>query len=216
MEPEAIQEILGEYIPAGELDTVLLHRVQVHLGLLLRWNLKMNLTAVRTAPEMLRRHFGESLFAAQALLARDTASAVMDVGSGAGFPGLPLLYWAPGIRLTLIEGHGKKATFLRELERSLDLPALRVLNGRAEDVAAQAELVTMRAVERFETVLPVALRLVAPGGRLGLLIGEAQQAAAERLLPSGSVIDMLPAPGSKRRVLLTWRAPETFHVEHQD
>jgi 16S rRNA (guanine527-N7)-methyltransferase len=207
MEAAALRELLAPYVPANELDDRLIACVQGHLELLLRWNQKMNLTAVRTEEEMVRRHFGESLFAARRLVGRDAKIEAFDVGSGAGFPGLPLKYWAPGLRVSLIEGHGKKATFLREVGRALALEGLTVINSRAEAVSARAELVTLRAVEKFEAVLPAALGLVAPGGRLALLIGEGQRAAAEALLPVGTV-EVFETPASERRIVLV------FHVEH--
>jgi len=104
---------------------------------------------------------------------------VLDLGSGAGFPALPLKLWAPNINLTLIESNQKKATFLREVARTLTLTDINVIADRAETVAAtpgfpKADVVTLRAVERFETILPQAVTFLAPKGRLALLIGAAQ------------------------------------------
>jgi 16S rRNA (guanine527-N7)-methyltransferase len=211
---DLLRQWLAPYISSEELDEVLLASVGVHLDLLLRWNQRMNLTAVRTPEEMVRRHFGESLFAARHLLARDAELEVIDVGSGAGFPGLPLKFWAPGVRLALVEGHGKKATFLREVGRALGLTGFEVLNQRAEGIARRAPLVTMRAVERFERSLPAAARLVAPGGRLALLIGEGQRDEALAALPAGES-EVVELPESQRRILFTWSPAGAFHVEHQ-
>ena len=104
---------------------------------------------------------------------------VLDIGSGAGFPGLPLKLWAPQIHLTLIESNHKKATFLREVARALTLTDINVITGRAETVAArphppQAEVVTLRAVEGFAAILPQALSFLSPSGTLALLIGASQ------------------------------------------
>jgi 16S rRNA (guanine527-N7)-methyltransferase len=131
---------------------------------------------------MLTRHFGESLFAAQELLQRESTIDVIDLGSGAGFPGLPLKLWAPGIRLTLIESQNKKATFLREVVRALGLRDVEVFCGRGESCAKKADLVTMRAVEKFEDALRVAGGLVNEAGRLGILIGFAQSEKAKKIL----------------------------------
>src|SRR6202044_2663221 len=87
---------------------------------------------------------------------------VADIGSGAGFPGVPIKLWAPNIALTLIESNHKKATFLREVARSLTLTNVNILNVRAEEVAQRFDLVTLRAVERFADTLPDAARLLAP------------------------------------------------------
>jgi 16S rRNA (guanine527-N7)-methyltransferase len=129
-------------------------------------------------------------------------SSAIDIGSGAGFPGLPLKIWSPSLRLTLIESNGRKATFLREVSRALQLAGVEIVSKRAEGVEAQAELITVRAVERFESVLPVAERLVSPSGRLGLLIGSAQQEIAKKLLPRLKWQDSLAIPLSQNRVLL--------------
>ncbi len=162
----------------------------------------MNLTAVRKPEEIVTRHFGESLFAAVHLLAEGAPETrVIDVGSGAGFPGLPLKIYAPAIRLTLIESHQRKAAFLREVIRGLKLHGAEVFAGRAEDFAGSADLVTMRAVERFERALAAAARLVAPGGRLGLLVGVRQVAAARNAQPTLAWNQVLAIPESDGRVL---------------
>ncbi|MDR3763354.1 MAG: 16S rRNA (guanine(527)-N(7))-methyltransferase RsmG [Acidobacteriota bacterium] len=200
-----MRELLAPYLPPDALDDPLVARILAHLDLLVRWNQHMNLTALRNEEEMVTRHFGESLFAAAQLFSRDATGSLFDVGSGAGFPGLPMKFWAPGLEVTLIEAHGKKATFLREVSRAVNLPGLTVLNSRAEDVQAQAATVTLRAVEKFEAVLPLAHRLIAPGGKLAILIGDAQREKALELLPEGAS-SFLPLPGSESRILLRWRA----------
>ena len=158
-----------------------LSQVSVYLDLLLRWNQRINLTAVRDAEQIVTRHFGESLFAAH-LAASPNPKRLVDVGSGAGFPGLPIKIWMPHLHVTLIESNHKKATFLREVIRALGLTEIDVFAGRAEDYpAASADPVTLRAVERFESVLPTAARLVAPGGRLLLMIGRDQVPSSNRM-----------------------------------
>ncbi len=204
MEASALRDLLAPFIPAADLDDPLLASISIHLDLLTRWNQHMNLTALRSPQEMVVRHFGESLFAARALLSRNAQQELFDLGSGAGFPGLPIKYWAPRLQLTLIESHGKKATFLREVGRSLQLSAFSVLNVRAESLSQHASLVTMRAVEKFEHALAAASRLVAPGGRLAILIGEAQRERALSLLPEGES-STLALPSSEQRILLTWK-----------
>jgi len=109
----------------------------------------------------------------------------VDIGSGAGFPGLPIKLLLPEIRLTLVESQNKKATFLREVIRTLGLHNAEVYCGRAENWGRTTRIVTLRAVEKFEDVVPVAARLVAPDGTLALLIGESQTRAATDLLGLG-------------------------------
>ena len=186
METARIAELLAPFTGGETLPPRLLEALQRYLDLLLRWNARVNLTAVRDPEKIVTRHFGESLFAARVLLrGRDAAAAastLVDVGSGAGFPGVPMKLFAPQLGLTLIEAHNKRAVFLREVVRSLGLDRAEVFGGRAEHWAKTADLVTLRAVEQFERALPVAAKLVAEGGRLGLLIGAGQVLTAQEVL----------------------------------
>jgi 16S rRNA (guanine527-N7)-methyltransferase len=193
-----------------------LERISTYIDLLLRWNQKLNLTSVRDPESIVTRHFGESIFAVQNLFAaspdapQSAGVRSVDVGSGAGFPGLPIKICLPDLAVTLIESNHKKATFLREVIRSLTLTDIDVFTGRAEVFPAHsAELVTLRAVERFETVLPAAARLVRFPGRIGLLIGQSQVSRVAALLPHFSWSDPLPIPGSAARVLLVGDSQDT-------
>ena len=106
METARIAELLAPFSGGERLAPRLLEALQRYLDLLLRWNARVNLTAVRDPEKIVTRHFGESLFAARVLLrGRDgaAASTLVDVGSGAGFPGVPMKLFAPQLRLTLIE-----------------------------------------------------------------------------------------------------------------
>jgi 16S rRNA (guanine527-N7)-methyltransferase len=134
-----------------------------------------------------------------------TAPRVLDIGSGAGFPALPLKLWAPHIHLTLVESNHKKATFLREVARALTLTNINVITDRAEVLAARpdfprTEVVTLRAVEHFAAILPQAVTLLAPRATLALLIGAAQ-------IPYLMTLTALkwhppiPVPQSRARVL---------------
>jgi 16S rRNA (guanine527-N7)-methyltransferase len=187
----------------GDLSAAQLASISTYIDILRRWNARLNLTAVRGEENIVTRHFGESLLAARRLFpsARESAR-VADLGSGAGFPGLPLKIWAPSLHLTLIESNHKKATFLREATRALALSGVEVFDQRAEQFpAASADVVTLRAVERFERVLPVAARLLAANGRLALLIGRDQLSRLPALLPSFHFSELVPIPWSESRVL---------------
>jgi 16S rRNA (guanine(527)-N(7))-methyltransferase RsmG len=110
---------------------------------------------------------------------KPSALHVLDIGSGAGFPALPLKIWVPQIHLTLIESNHKKATFLREVSRTLTLTDINVITDRAEVASKnqdvpRAQVVTLRAVEHFETILPQAIAFMTPKATLGLLIGTTQ------------------------------------------
>jgi 16S rRNA (guanine527-N7)-methyltransferase len=210
------------------LSSTQLNDISTYINLLIRWNSRINLTAIREPEEIVTRHFGESLFAARHLFPGAGAATarvapglrpgdpdhppedsinsaphhLLDIGSGPGFPALPIKIWAPQIRLTLVESNQKKATFLREVSRALTLTNINVLNSRAQDLpATAADTVILRAVERFHSVLPVAIHLVGPRGRLALLIGESQVDSA-KALTSLEWSHPIPIPQSTSRVLL--------------
>jgi 16S rRNA (guanine527-N7)-methyltransferase len=188
--------------PFADLDEQRLFLISKYIDLLLKWNARINLTAVRVPEEMVQRHFGESLFAARRLLSGGMAQHAVDVGSGAGFPGVPIALLAPSLRVTLVESSQKKATFLRELIRTLDLKNVEVFNDRAERYAHVADLVTMRAVETFDKALGVAAQLVQSGGRIALMIGSSQVSEAKGLLPTMEWEEPIAVPGGHSRVLL--------------
>ena len=225
----------------GEESAVLsptqLDHISTYIDILQRWNARINLTAIRDEDEIVTRHFGESLFAAQHLFPRRStlcspvpalsgaegssvskgfdvavaqspkpAARVADLGSGAGFPGIPIKLWAPEISLTLIESNHKKVTFLREIIRALTLTNINVFPARAEHLTASHpalfDVITLRAVEHFTEILPTAATLMAPGGRLALLIGSSQQTKAHSALPNLIWHFPIPIPRSTNRILL--------------
>jgi 16S rRNA (guanine527-N7)-methyltransferase len=224
MDPARIQELLKPFLfprakgpedlandqrPTANdaLSPTQLQNISTYIDLLLRWNARINLTAIRDPEEIVTRHFGESLFAASHLFPRannqgPTANGVVDIGSGSGFPGIPIKLWAPQIHLTLIESNQKKAAFLREVIRTLTLMDIDVFAGRAEDFPTPVDVVTLRAVERFDQILPVASGLVAPNGRLALLIGTAQLALTQDLTPNLQWQAPIPIPLASTRTLL--------------
>ena len=199
MDTNAIAHLLRPY---AELTATQLAQTLTYLNLLVKWNAKVNLTAVRSPEEMVTRHFGESFFAAARLVSSTWAGTAVDVGSGAGFPGLPLAMSAPGAEVTLIEATNKKAAFLNEVIFALQLKNARVFADRAENYPGRGQLVTLRAVERFEKSLQVALNLVAKGGRLALMIGSAQVDVAGMLAVGVEWQEPEPVPGGHSRVLL--------------
>ncbi len=209
MDATRIAELLQPFLnPTGQsesavLDPAQLQHISTYIDLLLRWNARINLTAIRQPEEIVTRHFGESLFAARHLFPEESSALthVIDIGSGAGFPGLPIKIWAPHVHLTLIESTQKKATFLREAIRTLTLTDVNVFPDRAEDYASHAETVTLRAVEHFKTILPIAANLVVPAGRLALLIGETQLAHARDLTPGFTWSPPIRVPLSSSRIL---------------
>jgi 16S rRNA (guanine527-N7)-methyltransferase len=184
MTSSQIAALLGPYIVGLTLPLGIYDQLAAYLDLLLRWNAKTNLTAIRKPEEIVTRHFGESLFAAKVLV-QDCgiapAATLADLGSGAGFPGMPIKLALPDLHVTLIESQNKKATFLKEVIRQLGLTGIDVFNDRAERWGRQADVVTMRAVEKFEAALPGARQLLVPGGKLCLLISGTQGQAVQQI-----------------------------------
>ena len=217
MDSSRIAELLVPFLADDQLTSNGLHDISTYIDILLRWNARINLTAIRDPEEIVTRHFGESLFAARHLFPKSSVSSVhsvvknfdlADLGSGAGFPGLPIKLWAPHISVTLIESNHKKATFLREVARSLTLTDINIQTARAESLASHSfDVVTLRAVERFEAILPVAANLLRPAGRLALLIGARQEHQARLALPSVLWSSPIPIPNSRTRTLLLSHPP---------
>jgi 16S rRNA (guanine527-N7)-methyltransferase len=238
MHPARIAELLHPFLqeandqgPATKYD--LYQDISTYIDMLIRWNDRINLTAIRNPEEIVTRHFGESLFAASHLFPRvyslppvspvvdfdfdpvndqppttnhRTAERVADVGAGAGFPGLPMKLWAPNIALTLIESNHKKATFLREVARALTLTDINIQNVRAESLSRSTfDVVSLRAVERLTDVLPTAANLLVSSGRLVLLIASAQLEPVRSTLPYLTWDPPIPIPQSKSRLILVGR-----------
>ena len=154
MTQEEMKGLLAPYVEGAEVPEGLYEQLGTYLELLTKWNARTNLTAIREPAEMVRRHFGESLFAARHLPECQT---LLDFGSGAGFPGVPMQLWRPGLAVTLAESQNKKATFLREGARSLGLKT-EVWGARVEGMAAgrQFDVVALRAVDNMAAALSAA------------------------------------------------------------
>jgi 16S rRNA (guanine(527)-N(7))-methyltransferase RsmG len=137
------KELLArEFAPYGRLDQGQLARLEQHYHLLLRWNQRMNLTRISSIEEAVRFHYCESLFLGKCL--PEGLLRIADVGSGAGFPGIPVAVLRSECRVTLIESNHRKSVFLREASRGL--PNIEVLAERAEDVRKRFDWLTARAV----------------------------------------------------------------------
>jgi 16S rRNA (guanine527-N7)-methyltransferase len=147
-----------------ELSEGQIERMNRHYELLTRWNQKLSLTSVRTIEEAVERHYCESVFAACHL--PQSRVSVADIGSGAGFPGIPSAIVRPDCAVVLVESHRRKAAFLKEASR--DLPNVRVLSTRAEDVSEQFDWVVSRAVRYAD----IAAALMMLGRNAELLTGE--------------------------------------------
>jgi 16S rRNA (guanine527-N7)-methyltransferase len=151
-----IEEALRPYL--APVPTLVIQQLSVYLDLLVRWNERTNLTAVRSPEEMVRRHFGESLFAGKHL-GDPLPETLLDLGSGAGFPGMPIALLHPAIQVTLAESQNKKATFLREVVRTLGTRNVEVWAGRAEAIPEDRTFhaVTLRAVDNMDAAMEAAV-----------------------------------------------------------
>lgn len=193
-----LQELLQA---AGQppLDSETADWFEQYLSLLMRWNAKTNLTSVRDRQGILSRHFVESIVCARGLPAG--IETLLDFGSGAGFPGVPIALCRPEIAVTLAESQGKKAAFLQEVARVLRIP-VRVHATRAQTLSTKFNCITLRAVDDMSEAVHSALELLEPQGWLVLLsteqgMNKASQAAGSAL--SDFTTKMLPA--SDRRIL---------------
>jgi len=171
--------------------------LEQHYELLTKWNARMNLTAIRNLEDAVRRHYAECLWFAAELrrycetVLRNDQPSVVDIGSGAGFPGIPVAVYTPAWNITLLESHRRKAVFLAESCRVL--PNVRVLSKRGEDVGERFDVAISRAVDATSVLeLPLA-------PAFGLLIGAAD-------VPRGTSAEVLRVPWGQNRVAM-------FHVE---
>lgn len=149
---QVIRKALGEF--QIEVDSEQVTCIQQYMQLLLAWNEKINLTAIRDPLEILYRHFCESMFAAVSVPLE--GGRLADVGSGGGFPGLPLKIIRPALEVFLIESNLKKATFLAEVVRELGLTDMHILVSRYESLGeevAPLETVCSRALGEFAPFL---------------------------------------------------------------
>jgi 16S rRNA (guanine527-N7)-methyltransferase len=153
-----------ELRPWLSLSAEQIEKLYTHYQLLQRWNKKINLTSVEPGDEMVIRHYCESLFFGRHL--PDDAFSMADIGSGAGFPGVPIAILKPSCRVILVESNQRKAVFLREAIRGLD--NISVVAARAEDLSTTYDWLVSRAVNPTE-VAALGPR-VAP--RIGLMLGE--------------------------------------------
>jgi 16S rRNA (guanine527-N7)-methyltransferase len=184
------QELLTtEFSPYGQLSGEQLARLQAHYDLLLSWNRTLNLTRIEDVADAVRFHYCESLFLGGRLPKRPLV--VADVGSGAGFPGIPVAILRPDLKLILIESHQRKAVFLREAIRGL--PNLEVEPVRAEVWKGRADWAISRAVA------PAEVLRANVAGNWGLLV-------AAKDAPAGS--ELIRSPWGADRVV-------AFHVEQE-
>lgn len=198
----SVGALTGAFLGAGlnELDEGEIEKFRTYLELLLKWNARMNLTAIRDPSGIVERHFVECIAVAQTLPV--TIKTLLDFGSGGGFPGIPIAICRPEINVALAESQNKKAAFLQEALRELAL-RVRVFACRAENLTEQFDCVAFRAVDAMTTAVSMGTRLVKSGGLLAIMstsggAAALKQAAGEAFIWPEPIV----LPGSHGRILL--------------
>ncbi len=174
-----ITEVLRVYgVDAGP---VLCQKIRVYASTLLQWNAKISLTAITKPDEILRVHFGESFFAATA--AGITYGRAADIGTGAGFPGIPIRMLYPGVEVSLVEAVAKKAVFLCEVLRKIELSGVSIIRCRMEEISDDVrgfDFITARALGNYEALLRWSKVRLSQTGKVVLLLGEGESSHLSR------------------------------------
>ncbi|GAB4424462.1 MAG: 16S rRNA (guanine(527)-N(7))-methyltransferase RsmG [Chloroflexi bacterium OHK40] len=199
-----------------QLDERQLAQFAIYAEALVAWNAHTNLTTVTSREAVYVRHFLDSLSLAR--FWGDPPATLADLGSGAGFPGLPLKILRPELALTLVDSVGKKTAFLRHVVALLELDAVRIVTGRAEELGRNPyereryDLVTARAVADLRVLVEYGLPLLRLGGRLlapkGAAAYEEATAAARAIaLLGGELLGVEPVdlPGLDSRAIVVVR-----------
>jgi 16S rRNA (guanine527-N7)-methyltransferase len=190
----------GLHISSGKMA-----KIREYIEILTHWNQVVSLTAVNDKAEIVARHFGESIFAASAVPIH--SGRLADIGSGAGFPGLPLKIVSEGLGVVLLEPSLKKCAFLNEVTRRLELNDVEVSRSRYEDYrpgGAPFDFVCSRALGGYRDLLRWARSNLAPDGRVVLWLGEEDSILVGRT-PGWSWDLPIRIPESRRRVIQVGR-----------
>lgn len=178
--------------------------LQLHFELMLKWNRKISLTSITSPKDAALLHYFESLFAAS-LISEDVAS-LADLGSGAGLPGIPIAIALPWLQVTLVDSDARKAAFLGECRRRLQLSNLSVINCRLQNLTTPFTAYSCRALERFTQLLPELSQATASGSLLLLFLSRQD---AHNTLSSNHFADYTgsihPIPFSFDRSVLVFR-----------
>lgn len=202
---EKIESCLEDYEFKASQDTY--SKIQAYISLLIRWNQRISLTTVTDPLEIVRFHFGESMFAASVVPIENGRLA--DVGTGAGFPGLPLKIARPQISLTLIESNLKKCAFLGEVVRALELDGVEVVSGRMESAIQRKQrfdFITARAVGKIDQILKFGKEALTATGTVVMWMGENDALDVIDKNPTWKWRKIIHVPMAQRRVLLVGSA----------
>lgn len=206
---ETVRKLLSPFILS--LSDEAIDKILTYLELLLRWNRKINLTAINTPEECLTRHFGESFLVSQVT---GLEGRLLDIGSGAGFPGLAIKLVAPELEVVLLEPVAKKRAFLKEVARACGMVSVRVESCRLEEFARTAressfDIITVRAVGGLESLIPLAATLLKTAGCVCLWVGSSQAKKIREQNPALRWQEPMDIPLShERQILVGWRTAE--------
>jgi 16S rRNA (guanine527-N7)-methyltransferase len=173
-----------------------IEQLESYLALLVKWNLRMNLTAVREPAAIVDRHFAESIFVARQIPSH--VKTLLDFGSGAGLPGIPIAIGRPEIGVTLAESQNRKAAFLREAVRTLGLKT-EVWPARVEEMPTERvfDAVTLRAVDRMADACRTAVDRLSPRGWIAVFATRRTEPVLEDICWQTE----LAIPGSEQGIL---------------
>ena len=185
-------------------------KLNSYLDLLVKWNRKINLTSEKISSEILHRHIFDSLQYARVISSNED---IMDIGSGAGFPGIPLKIVYPHIILTLVESQRKRCSFLEAVVSNLELPDTRVINERSENISPvpNVGVVIFRAVSDIKSCLDLAVRFLKKKGKVVLKKGPNENIATDHPHGDFSLIQEVGVTGynGKKSSLLVFEKCST-------
>src|SRR5580692_1471654 len=188
-------------------------KVRAYMSLLLKWNRSVNLTSITDPIEIVARHFGESMYVSKLLPVENCR--LVDIGTGAGFPGLALKIAVPTLNLTLIDSNKKKCAFLSEIVRSLQLTDVEIRPERFEQIRPEtvlANIITSRAVGEFKQLLRWSSHALARREHLVFWVGSEDSTRIART-PGWTWQPAVHIPDSQRRFILTGRLADDFPVQ---
>ncbi|MNS16968.1 Ribosomal RNA small subunit methyltransferase G [compost metagenome] len=200
-----------------------LEQFDIYFRELVSWNEKMNLTGITERDQVYLKHFYDSLTLAF-YKGMDAVDSIIDVGSGAGFPGIPLKIAFPHLKLTIVDSLNKRISFLQHVVNAIELKNVKLIHGRAEDIARLPEhrdsydLATARAVARLAVLNEFCLPFVKPGGVFAAMKGndpeeEIKEAAYSMKELKGSFVEShnfnLPVENSERHIVLIKKTAPT-------